>query len=300
MKIINHILILLVILLPLIWGIYGYFKTKKEPRSSISLDKKTSLNLIINMAVLYALAYNIIFFIQELFLALGKKWLGLTAYLYNNNHDWDGSHSLTALAQGYGAVAIFIFGLIFFLLSTRTSKTTQWLHVFYLWLGFQGLAQSIPQFVTASMFPETDTGQAFAYLGVSKGLGLFISIVGVAGLLYLGTKMSVFLVRLAPAQDYISTGRQRFGYLFRSAVIPSFVAVILIVPFLIMPWERALNPLFLTLNAIPVIFAHGWKINLSQAKNNAVHKKILWVPIVLLLMLLVFFRTILVDGIVLN
>jgi hypothetical protein len=74
--------------------------------------------------VLYALAFNIIFFIQELFLALGKRWLGLKAVLYHNNHNWYGEHPMDDLAQGYGAVAIFITAVICFIIAENNEKFT--------------------------------------------------------------------------------------------------------------------------------------------------------------------------------
>jgi hypothetical protein len=67
----GHLLPLLLLVIPLIWGIYGSIKTRKETKLKISYP---GFATIINSAMLYALAFNLIFFIQELFLALGKKW----------------------------------------------------------------------------------------------------------------------------------------------------------------------------------------------------------------------------------
>jgi len=58
----SHLLPFSLILIPIAWGIYGYVKTKKESKS-IADNKFSVLPVIINSAVLYALAFNIIFFI---------------------------------------------------------------------------------------------------------------------------------------------------------------------------------------------------------------------------------------------
>lgn len=296
MKVINHLLPFTLLLIPLIWGLYGFFKTRGVEKK-IPDDKKPAGILIINSAVLYALAFNIIFFIQELFLTLGKRWLGLEATLYHNNHNWEGTHPMESLAQGYGAAAIFVTGLLCLIWANRTRESSHWSHAFMLWLAFQGLAQSIPQFITAMAAPDTDTGQAFTYLGIGQGLGMFISIAGIISMLYIGMLFSKYLLRLAPSINMVSTASDRFAYLFRIAMLASLVGVILIIPFRIMPWNRALAPVMVTLISIPMVFAHGWKAKVASTINSDVNKKLFIVPIVLLLILLLIFQLVLAPGI---
>jgi hypothetical protein len=171
----SHLLPLLLLVVPIVWGIYGFIRTKGT-RTKVGYPGFT---LILNSAVLYALAFNIIFFIQELFLALGKRWLGLKAVLYHNNHNWYGSHPMEGLAQGYGAFAIFITAIICFMIARVMKDSKHWMQLFFLWMAFEGFAQSIPQFITAFMAPDTDTGQAFTYLGLSQRTGWVISITGI-------------------------------------------------------------------------------------------------------------------------
>jgi hypothetical protein len=297
MKVINHLLPFTLLLVPLIWGLYGFLKTRKESNKTFTTDRRSAAILIINSAVLYALAFNIIFFIQELFLALGKRWLGLKAMLYHNNHNWEGSHPMESLAQGYGAAAIFVTGLICLFFANRTKQSSHWTHLFILWLAFQGLVQSIPQFITAKVAPDTDTGQAFNYLGIGEGLGFIISIVGIIAMLYTAVLFSKYLLRLSPSIELISTASGRFGYLFRIALLASVVGVILIIPFRIMPWDRALAPVMVTLISIPMVFAHGWKARFSNVINSDVNNKLHFIPIILLIILLLVFQFILAPGI---
>ena len=297
MKVISHLLPFSLLLIPLIWGLYGFFKTRREEKSILSIQETSPAFVIINSAVLYALAFNVIFFIQELFLALGKRWLGLQATLYHNNHNWEGTHPMESLAQGYGAAAIFITGLICLFLANRTKQSWHWTHVFLLWLAFQGLVQSIPQFITAKIAPDTDTGQAFTYLGIGEVLGTFISIAGILAMLYIGILFSKYLLRLSPFIEQINTASGRFGYLFRVALLASLVGIILIIPFRIMPWDRALAPVMVTLISIPMVFANGWKTKVANTINSDVNKKLLIVPIVLLLIVLLVFQLVLAKGV---
>jgi hypothetical protein len=296
MKVISHLLPFFLLLIPLIWGLYGFFKTRGEEKNMLP-QKTNPTFVILNSAVLYALAFNIIFFIQELFLALGKRWLELDAILYHNNHNWEGSHPMESLAQGYGAAAIFITGLICLILSIRTKQSSHWSHLFLLWLAFQGLAQSIPQFITAKIAADTDTGQAFTYLGIGEGLGIFISIIGIAGMLYICALYSKYLLRLAPSVDFINTASGRFGYLYRIAVLAAVVGVVFIIPFRIMPWDRAVAPVMVTLISIPMVFANGWKAKVEHTINSDINKKIFVVPIFLLLLVLLIFQLVLAKGV---
>ena len=50
---------------------------------------------IVHSMLAFVLAFNLTFFIQELFLVLPKSMApGLTATLFHNNHDWTGSNPI--------------------------------------------------------------------------------------------------------------------------------------------------------------------------------------------------------------
>jgi hypothetical protein len=271
-------------------------KTKKEKKQVVD-SAGSPWPLIINSAVLYALAFNIIFFIQELFLALGKRWLGLKAYLYHNNHNWDGSHPMESLAQGYGAVAILITGIICLAVARSIKGNTGWLQLLFLWMAFQGFAQSLPQFITATTARDTDTGQAFTYLGISDTAGIFIMVAGILIMLYICSLFSKYLLQLAPSKNYTDNASSRFAYLFRIALITSLIGIVLIIPFRIMPWDRAIAPVAVTFISIPMVFANAWKIKPQETINNDVNKKICVLPVILLVILLLIFQLILAKGV---
>jgi hypothetical protein len=294
--VLSHLLPLSLLVVPVIWGLYGYVTTRKDTKQTIE-NTGSSWPLIINSAVLYALAFNLIFFIQELFLALGKRWLGLKAVLYHNNHNWEGSHPMDALAQGYGATAIFITGVICLLIARRIRLSTHWLQLFFLWMAFQGLAQSLPQFITAAMAPDTDTGQAYTYLGITDKVGLLISIAGIILMLLTGMAYSKYLLQLAPSNNHSADAYRRFNYLFRIAVAASVIGIMLIIPFRIMPWDRALAPVMVTLISIPMVFANAWNVKKVQTINSDVNRKIFIWPVIFLIILLLIFQLILAKGV---
>lgn len=296
--VLSHLLELALLIVPVAWGIYGYIKSKSPNLiSSASQNNASSWPLIINSAVLYALAFNLIFFIQELFLALGKKWLGLKAFLYHNNHNWEGNHPMESLAQGYGAVAILITGIICLVIARRMKTSVHWLHLFFLWMSFQGFIQSIPQFISAKAAPDTDTGQAFTYLGIGETAGVIIAIAGVVIMLGIGASFSRYLLQLAPSAADTDQPKQRFSYLFKIAVAASLIGIVLIIPFRIMPWSRAFAPIGVTLISIPMVFANAWKVTAINPVGNDVNRKIFLVPIVILAIVLLLFQLILAKGV---
>jgi hypothetical protein len=68
-------------------------------------------------------------------------------------------------------------------------------------MAFEGFAQSLPQFITAFMAPDTDTGQAFAYYWFKQNSGFIISITGILLMLLIGSLYSKYLLQLAPSNS---------------------------------------------------------------------------------------------------
>jgi len=280
----------------IILGILGWINISRSKQKSPKV--KVGWAVAINSAVLYALAFNIVFFIQELFLALGKYWLGLRAVLYHNNHNWFGNHPKEALAQGYGALAIFIFGIIFSIVFLSMKGEKKWTKLFVFWLAFQGLMQSLPQFGTASAARDTDTGQAFTYLGWSESTGTILFIVTFSRVIIISTYCSRYLLSMAPADIHTKTPSLRFGYLFKISFMAGIIGMILIFPFRIPPMDRALAPVLVTMFSVPWIFANAWRVKPLTTINNEVNNKILITPIIILGLLLLIFQLILRPGIV--
>lgn len=294
-----HFTPFLLLIVPIIYGLTGYLKNKNSSNTISKFQSKASFTAIINSAVLYALSFNIIFFIQELFLALGKKWLGLKAYLYHNNHNWDGTHPMQGLAQGLGALAILIFGVIVFGF-IRAAKKTSWIYVFLVWLSFEGFAQSIPQFITAFIAKDTDTGQAFTYLKIGEPSGILISIACIFFMLYVCSIYSKLFLNMSSSHSVDSNAFSKFKYLFGAVILASFLGAIICIPFRIMPWNRAVMPFMVTLISVPMIWAYGWRIKSNKGHDNMINHKIAILPIFFLLLVLFFFQLVLAKGLIIQ
>jgi len=292
-----HILFSILLLGSWALALFGYLKTRKKPLTPNVVGPPLHY-MVINSAVLYALAYNLIFFVQELFLAWGKYMLGLRAYLYHNNHGWEGTHEMTSLMQGFGALAIFITGIVFLVLLFWIRRSSKWYALFVFWMAYHGLIQSLRQISSGVVAPSTDVGQAMGYLGVSFNQGLFLSTLSILFMVVVCMGLSKKLMEYAPQEEMINHPVKQFRFIFRAAILPAIMGTLLIVPFRLPPWSQVIGPIMIMLIGIPWILAFSWRINSVSQKGNRVNFKIAVFPLVTLIILLGIFQLILARGIV--
>lgn len=178
-------------------------------------------------ALAYVLAFNLTFFLQELFLVLPKALVpGLQPTLYHNNHNWTGEAAIADLFQGTGALAILISGFICLTIVSRQERPS----LLLLWLAFNGLFQSLPQFVVGAITAGNDTGQAFDYLAIGTAGEAEMAILALAAMAAAGIALGRQFLRTGGASQ-TGTARARFAYLGRIAGLPMLLAVPLIIPF---------------------------------------------------------------------
>ena len=121
--------------------------------------------LTLKSTLAFALAFNVIFFIQELFLVLPKALTaGLEPTLFHNNHLWRGHDAVEDLLQGTGALATVVAGALFSAwLVCRTPKGDVARLVLF-WLALLGFLSALPQVVIGTMILQNDVGRAMTYL----------------------------------------------------------------------------------------------------------------------------------------
>jgi hypothetical protein len=277
---------------PLSLGVCGWIATRPAPSARLPDQARSAdWQLAITSALLYAIAFNLIFFIQELFLVLPKAFTpGLRPTLFHNNHRWEGENPLASLFQGTGALATFATGCICaFLLKRRAGRTSS-MRLFLIWMAYNGFLQSLPQLVIGSVEPQNDVGMAMHYLhfGVPAKIA--------AALVALGTIPAVALWLRRPllgvATDAVSiaSARARMRFVFNVATLPALAAILLIIPFRIpRNWiEVAAVPLVVTLIGIAWIQAGVWAVDGVEASGRLKPKSMAYAFSALLMLLLVF------------
>lgn len=243
--------------------------------------------------LLCIIAFNLTFLIQEVFLVLPKALVGLRPTLFHNDHKWAGSAPIAELFEGTGAVAILITGVTSKALADR-QKATSAVTLLMLWMGFEGLFQSLPQFVLGAMLPGNDVGRAYAYLHLSVVAQAFIAAAALT---------AIPLAGLWVGRSFLSIGadhgdwRSRTAFLAQFAAIPALCSVPFIVPFRI-PREAVevvLLPLLVNAMGAAWVLAAAWIPPDPSAIPEPVFRRV-WPASFAVLLLLAFFQLVLRHG----
>ena len=137
--------------------------------------------------LLCALAFNLTFFWQELWLVIPKALTpGLHPVLHHNDHDWTGHAPTVELLQGTGALATLSAGLAFSAVLALVRIPSPTWRGFVFWMAFQGLFQALTQLAIGAVLPGNDVGRALGYLHAGPGvkaalLGLAVLAMAAAG-----------------------------------------------------------------------------------------------------------------------
>lgn len=206
----------------------------------------------ISSIVLCALAFNLTFFWQELWLVVPKALTpGLHPILYHNDHDWSGEAPTVELLQGTGALATLASGLASCaaLALWRGGSATH--RAFLFWMGFEGLFQALTQLAIGTLLRGNDMGRALTYLNVGSGAKAALLVLAVAGMSVAG----LWLARICPSDMGVRAGGRTRAFAYGMMIV-TMAAIALIIPFrLPRPIvEVALIPLVVNLVGV------GWLI----------------------------------------
>jgi hypothetical protein len=237
-------------------------------------------------ALLYTLAFNLTFFIQELFLVVPKALTpGLHPTLFHNNHTWEGQHPLASLFQGTGALATLVSGTLCLLLlrGDRIRSTT--LRLFLIWMAFHGFFQALPQFVIGALVPGNDVGIAMDYFHMSQTAKWIAAFVALAAIVPIASRLTRHLLGLSHE-------------LYTIATVPAFAAIPLIVAFRV-PREMLevlLPPVLVTIVGLTAINATWWRARKASAPPESATVSLAY-PLVAVIALLLVFQLVLRPGI---
>jgi len=141
-----------------------------------------------------ALAFNLTFFWQELWLVIPKAFVpGLHPVLFHNNHEWTGTSPIAELLQGTGAIATLASGLTFALLLGYGRLASPSFRLFSFWMAFEGLYQSLTQLAVGTILPGNDVGRALTYLGIGAAADWTLLVICVAAMGLVGRSLASLL-----------------------------------------------------------------------------------------------------------
>jgi hypothetical protein len=277
---------------PLLFGLSGLIVARREPTAAVSrVANPWNWKQVIQSMLLYALAFNLIFFIQELFLVLPKAFTpGLRPTLFHNNHRWEGENPLAALFQGTGALAIFVTGLICAFLVKRRAERDSSARLFLIWMAYNGFFQSLPQVVIGSIEPENDVGMAMDYLQLGASAKMAAAFVALIAIPAMALSLRAPLLSMAENPSDISGIRARTSFVFRIATLPAVTAILLILPFRVpRNWvEVVAVPVVVTMLGLAWLQSAAWAVAGSTASGTVSTKSVIYAFGTLLILLLAF------------
>jgi hypothetical protein len=285
-------IIFLVFGLLLPWGIALALRLRS--RGSAVFVGEMGWEPIVHSMLAYVLAFNITFFIQELFLVLPKAMVpGLVATLYHNNHEWTGNAPVAELFQGTGALAILVSGLIFSGIAASRAKPS----FFVLWMAFHGMFQSLPQFVVGAIAGGNDVGRAYDYLGIGAIGETLVALLALAAMPVAGMLLGRQFLAAAWDQRQLGSYCCRFGFLLRIAGLPALAALPIVILFRV---PRELIEVLAPPLLVP-LFGYGWlqlaAFKPADAKARGVRPEAITSLLISSVALLAIFQLVLRPGI---
>jgi hypothetical protein len=244
------------------------------------------LRLALCSALLYTLAFNLTFFIQELFLVVPKALTpGLRPTLFHNNHTWEGQHPLASLFQGTGALATAFSGAVCLMLLRGAGIRSTTLRLFLIWMAFHGFFQALPQFAIGALVPGNDVGMAMDYFHLSQTAKWIAASLALVAVVPIATRLTRHLLGLSHEFHAI-------------ALVPACAAFPLIVAFRVprQMVEVLLPPLLVTIVGLTAISASWWRLRKASAPPEPQPVSIAY-PLAAVVALLLVFQLVLRPGI---
>lgn len=286
---------------PLVLGLTGVI-TGLRSRAPGGGQSGWTWLLTIHSALSYALAFNLVFFLQELALAGSKALVpGLHATLYHNNHGWTGDAPIAALLQGTGALAILIAGLACMAVLAFAPPRRGAARLLLFWLAFHGLFLALPQMVVGAVHPANDIGMAMAWLGFGAGAKAAFALLALAAMVMAGVWLTGPLLAFAPGPGALDTPARRTGFVWRIATLPALAGTLLILPFRLPgpAVEVAIVPAVVAIAGLGWMQAGAWRFYGVEprpaAGPDSVRQPLFW-----LILLLIVFQLVLRPGIALS
>lgn len=282
---------------PALLGLGGLRRRAREGSKAPARPGRWHWQATVRSALLYTLAFNLTFFIQELFLVIPKALTpGLRPTLYHNNHTWEGSNPLAELFQGTGALATLVSAALCALLLRRRWRSST-VRLFLIWMAYSGVFMALPQVVIGAVSPRSDLGRAMQFLQLGPSAKAAAAVAALAVMPAAAWWLTREFLGMAVSSAQLASVRARMQLIFQVASLPALIAIPLIVPFRI-PRELVevvAVPTVVSVAGIVWVQAGGWRAGEARARARA-HESAVY-PLAAVLALLLLFQLVLRRGI---
>lgn len=283
---------------PLSLGLAGWLGARRAS-AGVGRASEWDWKLIAASALLYTLAFNLTFLIQELALVLPKAFTpGLRPTLFHNNHSWDGESPLAALFQGTGALATLLTGVACAILLRRGAGKSTTSRLFLFWMSYSGVFMALPQVVIGALSDRSDVGMAMDYFQLGTAGKTIAALLSLAAIPLAAFWIGRLLLTKIGSAEQIGDAKGRKTCIFRSATLPGMLALPMILLFRVpREWiEVLLVPTVVTAVGLAWMQAGAWCVR-TQATGNGAAVDAISRPLVAVLCLLLIFQVLLRPGV---
>jgi hypothetical protein len=300
-KLIAAAVVLVLIVGPVLLGLAGLIASRRAPADAPrSSPMPWNWQLMASSALLYTLAFNLTFLIQELFLVLPKAFTpGLRPTLFHNDHTWEGINPLASLFQGTGALATFLSATACALFLRRGRPRSSTLRLFLFWMTYNGFFQSLPQVIIGAVEPDNDVGMAMDFLYFDATVKAVAALAALAAIPLIGLRLRRLLLSLAKDPASVASARARARYVFQVATLPALAGILLIIPFRVpRDWiEVVMVPVVVTMVGVAWLQAGAWGVSEVKTGDSGSGAPSIVYPLGAVLALLAVFQLVLRPGI---
>jgi len=283
---------------PALLALAGWRASSANASANVAASSRWQWTTVGVSALLYTLAFNLTFFVQELFLVVPKALTpGLQPTLYHNNHLWNGSNPLASLFQGTGALATAIVGLACLVaLRAGRPRAGAW-RLFIVWMAYCGLLMALPQVVIGALSTGSDVGMAMVYFGLSPVAKTVLALLALVAIVVVSLALLRPTLELADDPADVATPSARTRFVFQTIALPMLIGTALVIPFRVPreALEVVLLPLIVGVPGALWMLADAWRVRDVRAVGVPLRAFVL--PLLAAIALLLVFQLLLRPGI---
>src|SRR5690606_10247914 len=189
----------------------------------IQKKRNEKLNIAINSAVLYIIAFLATTMIHELGHAITGKFLGSDPVLYHNYVAHLSPDNISTTQGVVIALAGPILSLLQGLLATMAylkAKMQGFKTLFLLWFAVLGLNNFLGYMMTGFLFRQGDIDKSFQLLDISLTVQIAISALAALALLFMAQKMTKPFLKFSYRPQWVDSERSRVNFSFHTLVLP--------------------------------------------------------------------------------
>lgn len=262
---------------------------------------KDKINIILNSAILYIIAFLTTTIIHEFAHALAGLVNNSDPILHHNyvqhfSSDSLGINQLVFIALA-GPVTSLVQGLITGWLFIK-SKEKKLIHLFLLWFSVLGFNNFLGYLMTGPIFKAGDIGKVYQLLNFSVFGQIILAVLGAAALLFIAYKITRPFLEFSYEQKWVNDRKTKKDFSFHILILPWIIGSA-IITLLYMPIIALVSIIYPIMSGM--IFIFPWQ-NAQRIENIRIskHKKIGQFSLIsffILVIMMVLFKFVLAPGI---